>query len=156
MDQKLSSVIHSKQDTEKQLNGSLSGNKMVMATSNSSSSALENLELGEGRMVVSYRNLSLDSKTIALNSKDSYDVEMTQKSIDPSKNYILSYDVNMMDRAMRRTTRKKMVGNPRIKRVAESAIRTQQIMTSSPMLLGNLCGNPLAAFMAYPLTNGFT
>jgi hypothetical protein len=42
-----------------------------------------------------------------LNSKDSYDVEMTQKSIDPSKNYILSYDVNMMDRAMRRTTRKK-------------------------------------------------
>jgi hypothetical protein len=74
VDQKLSSVIHSKQDTEKQLNGSLSGNKMVMATSNSSSSALENLELGEGRMVVSYRNLSLDSKTIALNSKDSYDV----------------------------------------------------------------------------------
>jgi hypothetical protein len=83
-------------------------------------------------------------------------LEMTQKSIDPSKNYILSYDVNMMDRAMRRTTRKKMVGNPRIKRVAESAIRTQQIMTSSQMLLGNLCGNPLAAFMAYPLTNGFT
>lgn len=79
MDQKLSSVIHSEQDTKKQLNGSLPGNKMVMATSNGSSSASENLELGEGRMVVSYGNLSLDSMTIALNSKDAYDVEMTQK-----------------------------------------------------------------------------